>query len=379
MTSASSTCFVDARRAFETAVALAPRSGEFHRSLAEVARFAPGDARLPAMEALAGDMPSLAIRDQIALGFALGKAFGELDDPERAMRHLFDANALRRGQLGYDETRTLRRLARIEEVFTAELLDRMASAGEPSALPIFIVGMPRSGTTLVEQILASHPQVFGAGEIAEFGRIVESICEPAGAAGAFPEMFPTLAAHELRELGARYLAALRAIAPHAARVTNKMPGNFRLIGVIRLALPHARIIHVRRDPVDTCLSCFSKLFRTQPYTYELGELGRYYGAYASLMAHWRRVLPAGAMLEVRYEEVVRDLEGEARRIVAYCGLDWDARCLDFHRATRPVRTASANQVRRPLYDSAVGRWRAYEPWLRPLLDALRTARVLQDG
>jgi hypothetical protein len=144
-------------------------------------------------------------------------------------------------------------------------------------------------------------------------------------------------------------------------------------------LPHARIIHVHRDPVDTCLSCFSKLFRQQPYTYDLGELGRYYGAYASLMAHWRRVLPAGAVLDVRYEDVVHDLDGQARRIVAYCDLDWDARCLDFHRAARPVRTASANQVRRPLYASAVGRWRPYEPWLGPLLAELRVSEVLHEG
>jgi tetratricopeptide (TPR) repeat protein len=371
--------FADARRAFETAVALAPRSGEFHRSLAEVARFEPGDARLAAMEALAAEMASLGVREQIALGFALGKAHGELDDPERAMHHLLAANALKRRQLAYDEARTLGRLGRIESVFSPELLDARRGSGDPSALPIFIVGMPRSGTTLVEQILASHPHVFGAGEIPEFGRIVESVCEPAGASGAFPEVVPSLGVARLREIGERYVAAPRAIAPAAARVTNKMPGNFRLIGLIHLVLPNARVIHVRRDPVDTCLSCFSKLFRRQPYTYDLGELGRYYGAYASLMAHWRRVLPADAVLDVRYEDVVRDLEGQARRIVAACGLPWDARCLDFHRATRPVRTASANQVRRPLYDSAVGRWRPYEPWLGPLLAELRASGALHEG
>jgi hypothetical protein len=153
-----------------------------------------------------------------------------------------------------------------------------------------------------------------------------------------------------------------------------MPSNFYFVGLIHLALPQARIIHVMRDPVDTCVSCFSKLFSAaQDHTYDLAELGRYYARYARLMAHWRRVLPPGRMLEVRYEGVVADLDGEARRIIAHCGLDWDPRCLAFHRTERPVRTASATQVRQPIYRSAVGRWRAYAPDLAPLLAELGVA------
>jgi hypothetical protein len=150
-----------------------------------------------------------------------------------------------------------------------------------------------------------------------------------------------------------------------------MPPNYLFVGPIHLALPNARIIHTRRDPVDTCLSCFSKLFAGHlPHAYDLGELGRYYRAYARLMAHWREVLPPGVMLEVDYEDVVADLETAARRIVAHCGLDWHPGCLDFHLTDRPVRTASATAVRQPLYRGAVGRWRPYAPMLRPLLDAL---------
>jgi hypothetical protein len=160
-------------------------------------------------------------------------------------------------------------------------------------------------------------------------------------------------------------------APGALHITDKMPSNFYYVGLIHLALPRARVIHVNRNPVDTCVSCFSKLFAgEQPQTYDLAELGRYYRAYHDLMAHWRSVLPAGAFLDVQYEEVVGDIEGQARRILDYCGLEWDARVLDFHRNERPVKTASASQVRRPIYGSSIARWRNYEKYLGPLLAEL---------
>jgi hypothetical protein len=162
-------------------------------------------------------------------------------------------------------------------------------------------------------------------------------------------------------------------APEAARITDKMPGNFIFAGLIHLALPKATILHAVRDPIDTCLSCFAVHFtRGHPHTYDLAELGRYYRRYRSLMDHWRRVLPSGRIVDVRYEDLVADLEGAARRIIAHCGLPWDARCLDFHRTERPVRTASAPQVRRPIYGNSVGRWRRYEPFLGPLLAELES-------
>jgi hypothetical protein len=173
------------------------------------------------------------------------------------------------------------------------------------------------------------------------------------------------------QAGAAYVRKLEARAPGAARITDKMPSNFHFAGLIHLALPGAKIVHTRRNAADTCLSCFSKLFSgEQNQTYELGELGRYYRAYDDLMAHWRKVLPSGAFLDVQYEEVVSDIEGQARRILEHCGLSWDARVLDFHRTARPVKTASAAQVRQPLYASSVGRWRNYEAHLGPLLEAL---------
>ena len=176
---------------------------------------------------------------------------------------------------------------------------------------------------------------------------------------------------QLDEIASTYLAGLKDAAKDAPRFTDKMPANYIYVGLIRLILPNARIIHARRDPVDTCLSCFSLLFESgQEYAYDLGELGRFYRAYDRVMEHWRRVLPADAMLEVQYEDVVADIELQARRILEYCGLPWDEACLDFHKTSRPVRTASVAQVRQPLYRSSVGRWHAYRDQLKPLLEAL---------
>ena len=266
----------------------------------------------------------------------------------------------------------------IEAAFTPELIAEKSGGGDPSSMPIFVIGMPRSGTTLVEQIIASHPQVHGAGELKTFNDVVLTVHGPDGKTIPYPDFVPALAAGPLKQIGSRYLALVRDLVSRsdgekkdAPYVTDKMPSNYYFAGLIHLALPNAKIIHTMRDPVDTCISCFSKLFAgEQNHTYDLGELGRYYKRYQQLMAHWRRVLPPGRIFDVRYEDVVADVEGEARRIIAHCGLPWDDRCLAFHETRRPIRTASATQVRQPIYKSAVGRWRVYEQQLGPLLIAL---------
>ncbi len=359
----------EAYRAFAKAVELAPRRGCFHRMLAETGRIVPGSPAWQRLEDLSRDIAALPEPDQMELHFALGKVYGDAAQPERAFRHLLAGNRLKRRGIAYDEVNTLGLFERIRTVFTASLLSCGPEIGVASPVPVFIVGMPRSGTTLIEQILASHPGIFGAGELRTMRRLAAALAPIGGV--AFPEAVLLLPKARLHRLGADYLDALRRRAPSAARIVDKMPANFQLIGLIRLALPDARIVHVSRDPVDTCLSCFSKLFSgRQPFAYDLGELGRYYRAYAELMAHWRRVLPPGVMLEVRYEDVVADVEGQARRLLAHCGLAWNERCLSFHRTRRVVRTASATQVRQPLYGSSVGRWQVYGDLARPLLEAL---------
>ena len=364
----------ESRRAFERAIEIDPLSFESHRSLAEAKQFAPDDPQLEALERAARDLDALTADQQINLHFALASAYANLRRHELSFRHLLAGNALKRSQTEYDEAVTLGKLARSRAAFTPELVGRLRGLGDPSRRPIFIVGMPRSGTTLVEQVLASHSQVFGAGELEHFSGAAGSVCEPPGATVPYPEMLATITGERLRALGTRYLASASAVAPRAAaaeRITDKLPANFRLVGLIHLALPNARIIHVRRDPLDTCFSCFSKLFAGElAFTYDLGELGRHYRAYEALMAHWRTILPPGAMLEVQYEALIADFEPQARRLLAHCGLDWDDACLAFHQTQRPVRTASAAQVRQPIYRSSVGRWRPYEVWLGPLREAL---------
>lgn len=359
----------DSRRAFEKAVELAPRVPSYHRTLAEMKRFRADDPQLAAMEALARQIESYGDEQQAALHFALGKAYADLDRYAVAFEHLIQGNAIKHRLDEYDERAHLDMMRHIETVFTAELLRRQPSAGDPSPLPILIVSMPRSGSTLIEQILASHPRIFGAGELRFLSQAAKAF-RGRSVHEFFPEVANHLSAGQLRQFGARYVEHLRYLAPAAERVTDKMPSNYLNIGLVHMALPNARIIHARRDPLDTCVSCFLHHFGAKSFTSELGALGRYYRSYEALMAHWRAVLPPGVMLEVQYEELVADFENHARRIVEFCGMDWDPRCLAFHETKRPVRTASVTQVRQPLYQHAVGRWKAYEPWLGPLIEAL---------
>lgn len=355
--------------AFEQAIAMAPDRVGGYLNLAGSKRFSAEDRHFAAMQKLKERMESLEVNEQIGLHFALGKAFADVGDRQQSFHHLLQGNSLKRQQVTYDERKALDLFERIRKVFSAELMRNKAGLGDPSRGSVFIIGMPRSGTSLVEQILATHPKVFGAGELREMAKLAAKIIGPEHT--EFPEAVVPLEGDRLAELGATYLRAVRPLAPRAERITDKMPGNFVHTGLINLAVPNARIIHVRRDPRDVALSCFSILFQVgHEFTYDLGQLGRYIRAYQSLMEHWRHVLPDGVMLEVQYEELVDNLDAEARRIVAHCGLDWDDACVSFYNTERPVLTASATQVRRPVYRSSVGRWRPYRELLGPLLRAL---------
>ena len=357
----------EASRAAKRAIRLAPRNTSFYETLAAMRPFKAGDRYLRALEALLRDGGSLSAADRTHLHFALAKAYEDTGRLDAAFAQLQAGNRLKRRATDYDEAATLTRMDRTRTVFTADFMRRCESSGDQSPLPVFVVGMPRSGTTLIEQILASHPNVFGAGELNLFdlaaGRVANSLPKSA----RFPDMALAMSGDDFRKLGTSYLDGLRQRAPTASRIVDKMPGNFLFAGLIHLALPNATIIHAVRNPLDTCVSCFSILFTNQAQTYELAELGRYYRHYRALMAHWRRVLPPNRIIDVHYEDLVGDLDGVARRIVSQCGLTWDARCLDFHRTDRVVRTASATQVRRPIYRTSVGRWQRYEKFLAPLI------------
>ncbi len=367
----------EARLAHVKALALDPGLTSAYFNYAHLVKFSGDDVQLQTMEAIRGGRAPLSDTDQIQFDFALAKAYADLGDHRQSFERLLSGNALKRAQINYDEDKVMAMFDRIETMITAPLLRKMEKlgGGDPSSMPIFILGMVRSGSTLVEQILASHPKVCGAGELSTLSDVVSNVRAPSGNPVPYPEFVTGLDAHALSQIGAYYVAQIKKVAPNATHITDKMPSNFIRAGLDpHVATQGVHHLHTVRDPVDTCISCFSKLFTgEQNYTYNLVELGRYYRRYQKLMDHWQRVLPRGRILDVHYEEVVSDLEGQARRIIAHCGLEWDARCLLFNATDRPVLTASNFQVRQPLYQSAVGRARAYEEFIGPLREAMANA------
>jgi len=363
----------EARAAVDQALAINPGFAPAWSVRGDLKTFTRDDPDLAALGGLlaSANATDASEEDRLDLEFTLGKALMDVGDVDGAFAHLNAANRLKRAALTCDVGQDAGEFAAIAKALDGAPLGHPAQGGDPSDRPVFIIGMPRSGTTLVEQILASHPRVHGAGELPILEAILIDRLGPSLSSTARAERLAGLSQGDIAAMGSIYVRKLAEIAPGAARVTDKMPSNFRWAGLIRLILPNARIIHCRRDPVDTCLSCYTRKFsKGQPFAYDLRDLGLYYRAYDGLMDHWRELLPADRFMEVEYEAVVDDLEGEARRLVAFCGLDWDEACLSFYQTPRAVRTASVNQVRKPLYRSSVARWKAYEAHLGPLLEAL---------
>ncbi|CAN5383414.1 tetratricopeptide repeat-containing sulfotransferase family protein [soil metagenome] len=355
--------------AYRHALALAPGFGEPWWSLANLKtwRFAPGD--IASMQAaIAGD-PSPA--DRACLHFALGKALEDERLHAESFAHYRRGNETRRALAPHDAEAHADFIRRTIATLDVPFFAARTGAGAAAPDPIFVLGMPRSGSTLVEQILASHSAVEGASELPYVTTIARALTVRGGRELAYPEALADLTLADFAAAGADYLERAAIHRPQRrARFVDKFPGNFLHIGLIHLMLPNARIIDVRRDPRACCVSLFKQNFaRGQAYSYDLGDLGRYYADYVALMAHVDRVLP-GRVLRVSYEALVEDTEGEIRRLLDHVGLAFEPACLDFHAGARAVRTPSSEQVRRPIFRDGLDQWRHFAPWLGPLEEAL---------
>jgi tetratricopeptide (TPR) repeat protein len=367
----NSGAFELARAEYDCAIALEPYLAEAHLGRAGLGKFTSDDPGLAQLKVLAKDINRLPLVKRPFIHFALAKALDDIGDYPGAIEQWITGNQLKRQLTEYDQATTLETFRKIAGVFDTSLMEHLAGLGDPSPVPIFIVGMPRSGTTLVEQMISNHPQVLGGGELTVLRDAVDRFRDSNGQPMPYPDFARGIDVQGLRRLAQSYLSKLPLRSPEQLRVTDKLPGNFIYLGLIHLILPAARIIHVQRDPIDTCFSCFSRLFTAGvPFSYDLGELGRYFRGYQELMAHWRRVLPAESFLEMRYELLVGNPEAECRKLIDFCELEWDPQCLAFHQNKRPVSTASSVQVRGPLSRESIGRWRRYEPHLQKLLEQL---------
>lgn len=360
----------EAERCFLRALELDPDNITPRLSLTQVRKTKAEDDNFAALQEAAKTTESMPATKAISLHFALGKAFEDTKQFDQAFPHFLEGSRLKRERIDYSAENNALIAENIRRMFSKERIEALRGAGSASAMPIFVLGMPRSGTTLTETIIASHPDVYGAGELPD---LLQLIGQPRGQADlGYPLNVETLTSDDLRRLGNQYVDQLRKRSPNAKHITDKMPANYLGLGMIHLMLPKAKIIHVRRNPIDTCVSAFTKLFnKSQHQTYDLKELGRYYRDYASIMAHWREVLPADSFYELQYEQLVTNQENESRKLIAYCGLEWNESCLDPHKTERNVKTASVTQVRQPVYTSSVERWRVYERFLGPLLEELK--------
>ncbi len=352
------------------ALSSAPKQTKSWLMLSQVKRQQADDADLEAMRAL-HDKVDPASLDRMQLSFGLGKVHDDLKAYGAAFDYFAEGNAIRRKAIAYDGEKTRAEFAAMKATFDAAFFERHKPSTITDDTPIFVIGMPRSGTTLVEQIVASHPQVFGAGELTILKTAVGKGF-PLDMKGGFPAGIRDLPDKVFSDAGNDYLDMLHDRFPGFRHVTDKMPGNFLLVGFLHLMLPRAKIVHCARNPVATCLSIYKTNFRGDGhlYSYDIGELADFHNLYTDMMEHWHKVLP-GVVHDVRYEDFVADQEGQTRALIDYLGLPWNDAVLSFHKSERQVRTASAAQVRQPMYQGSVELWRRYGDKLQPLIERLK--------
>ncbi len=358
-------------KSYHSAIKTNPAHSDAFYALANLKTYNFSDEELTAMQAQES-VEGASYKNRINLCFALGKAYEDRADYEQSFTYYQKGNGLKLVQCRYDSDQMDEELSAQASVCNAQLFDQQSGRGNPATDPIFIVGLPRAGSTLLEQILASHSAVDGTLELPNILSLShrlrghKKVDDPTG----YPNNLISLSEKQLNDLGDRYINETKMHRLGAPFFTDKMPNNFRHIGLINLILPNAKIIDARREPMACCFSGFKQLFAEgQEFTYGLDQIGRYYKSYVTLMDHWHKVLP-GKILAVQHEDVLDDLESQVRRILDFCDLPFEQACIDFHKTDRAVRTASSEQVRRPIFKSGADQWRNFEPWLDPLKNAL---------
>ncbi|MCH9654363.1 MAG: sulfotransferase [Planctomycetes bacterium] len=350
-----------------TALSLKPDYAEAYFNYSAARKFTIDDPLVSQIEQQLS-RPDLSDEDRCFLGFAAGKIYNDIKDYDKAFAAYETGNQFRHSEFSIDQFR--KEIDRLISVFSAELIQQLSPLGISSEVPVFIVGMPRTGTTLVEQILSSHPEIHGAGELPDISSIAGTLKKYATTDTDFPECINNLPQNVFAGMGDAYLSRLRSFDDAAIRIIDKMPANFLYLGLIAILFPKAKVIHCQRHPLDTCLSCFFQRFRRgHEYSFNLTDLGLYYREYQRIMQHWQRILPA-APFELHYSELVANQEEKTRALVDYLGVSWDDQCLNFQENDRPVTTASNWQVRRPMNQSGLDRWKNYDEYLGSLREAL---------
>jgi tetratricopeptide (TPR) repeat protein len=364
----------EAVASYRQAASCRPGFGDAYWSLANLKTYRFTDIELQEMKNFHADA-ALPLVDRYHLCFALGKALEDRREFAESFRYYQEGNALKRAESHYRPELIERNTKQQIEICAPDLFLRHRGAGAPDPDPIFIIGLPRSGSTLLEQILASHSQVEGTQELPNVQQMANNLRgrDPDPSNPRYPRVLTEMTPAELRALGEKYLADTRVYRTGKAYFIDKMPNNFRHLGLIRLMLPNAKIIDARREPLDCCISNLKQLFaKGQEFTYSVDDIARYYRTYLELMRHWDDVL-SGSVLRVHHEDVIDNLEFQVRRILKFCNLPFEAACIEFYKTERSVRTASSEQVRQPINRDGVGQWKNFEPWLEPLKDSLGDA------
>lgn len=346
-----------------------------HYNLCTLKKYTKNDPHLAVLEGMLAQVPQMSDEAKMRFWFSIGKAWEDTGRYDDAFKAYQSGNRLKRASFQYDVSKMENIVDDVVKRFDKALVQKKSNTCDDET-PIFIVGMPRSGTTLIEQILSSHSKVYGAGELQIFS---EMLMQEQGVKNeaAYMDWLLTADDDALLRIGEKYVEHIKGLDAKAVRISDKMPGNFFYVGLIHKVLPNAKIIHSIRNPMDVCVSNYSRLFNeSMPFAYDLEELGRYSRVCDKLMAHWKDVLPKGTILDMVYEDNVADLETQAKKLIAFCGLDWEEACLEFYKNKRHVKTASIAQVRKPIYKSSVARWENYKHHLAPLQEAINGDKIV---